>query len=149
MRTFLLSVHIVSVAAWLGGNFTQMFLMRGFATGDSGMAAAWFRASANMAKIYYSIAGVLLTVTGVALVLNNDAWSFGSGFVTVGFVAVIIGAVTGITFFGPRAERAVEEFQSGRIEEGRRSASSIGVVAMADTAIVLIALVAMVSHWQA
>jgi len=31
-----------------------------------------------MAKIYYSIAGVLLLVTGVGLVLNNDAWSFGS-----------------------------------------------------------------------
>ncbi|MDH3299461.1 MAG: hypothetical protein OES24_03040 [Acidimicrobiia bacterium] len=62
---------------------------------------------------------------------------------------MIIGAVTGITFFGPRAERAVEEFESGRIEEGRKSASSIGVVAMADTAIVLIAVVAMISHWQA
>ncbi|MDH3299460.1 MAG: hypothetical protein OES24_03035 [Acidimicrobiia bacterium] len=52
--------------------------MPGFTAGDSGLAAAWFRASANMAKIYYSIAGVLLLVTGVGLVLNNDAWSFGS-----------------------------------------------------------------------
>lgn len=149
MRTLLLSVHIVCVAAWLGGNFTQMFLMRGFSTGDSALAAAWFRGSASMAKIYYSIAGVLLIVTGVGLVLNNDAWSFGSGFVTVGFVAVIIGAVTGITFFGPRAERAAEEFENGQVSDGRKSASSIGMVAMIDTAIVLIALVAMVSHWQA
>lgn len=149
MRTLLLSVHIVSVAAWLGGNFTQMFLMRGFSAGDSATAAAWFRGSARMAKIYYSIAGVLLVATGIGLVLNNDAWSFGSGFVTVGFVAVIIGAVTGVTFFGPRAERAIEEFESGRITEGRTSARSIGTVAMVDTVIVLIALVAMVSHWQA
>lgn len=149
MRTLLLSIHIVSVAAWLGGNFTQMFLMRGFSAGDSALAAAWFRGSANMAKIYYSIAGVLLTATGVGLVLDNDAWSFGSGFVTVGFVAVIVGAVTGVTFFGPRAKRAVEEFESGRIAEGRKSAASIGTVAMVDTVIIVIALVAMVSHWQA
>ncbi len=149
MRTLLLSVHIVCVAAWLGGNFTQMFLMRGFSAGDSALAAAWFRGSAAMAKVYYSIAGVLLIATGVGLVLDNDAWSFGSGFVTVGFVAVIIGAVTGVTFFGPRAERAVTEFESGRIDEGRKSASSIGTMALVDTVIVLIALVAMVSHWQA
>jgi len=123
--------------------------MRGFTAGDSALAAAWFRGSANMAKLYYSIAGVLLIATGVGLVLNNDAWSFSSGFVTIGFVAVIIGAVTGITFFGPRAERAAGEFESGQVAEGRSSASSIGTMAMVDTVIVLIALVAMVSHWQA
>lgn len=149
MRTFLLSVHIVSVAAWLGGNFTQMFLMRGFSAGDSAPAAAWFRGSASMAKIYYSIAGVLLTATGVGLVLNSEAWSFSSGFVTIGFVAVIFGAVAGITFFGPRARRAADEFESGRIDAGRTSAASISTMAMVDTVIVLIALVAMVSHWQA
>lgn len=149
MRTILLSFHIVAVAAWLGGNFTQIFLMRGFSAGPADLAAGWFRGSARMAKIYYSLAGAVLIVTGTALVLTNDAWAFSSGFVSVGFAVVIVGAVLGITFFGPRAERAAVAFEAGDLEQGRTAASSIGSMALFDTVLVLIALVTMVSHWQA
>ncbi len=149
MRTLLLTLHIVAVAAWLGGNFAQIFLMRGFKAGPSTVAAAWFRGAAIMVRLYYSVAGVLLTATGVGLVLTNDAWSFGSGFVSVGFAVVIIGAVLGMVFFAPRADRAASAFEIGDDAAGRAAASSIGTLALVDTALVLLAVVAMVGRWPA
>ena len=61
-RNVLLVVHIACVAAWLGGNFSQFFLLPQMARTGGEATTAWFAATARMARRYYNMAGTLLAV---------------------------------------------------------------------------------------
>ncbi|MDA3040371.1 MAG: hypothetical protein O3C27_12755 [Actinomycetota bacterium] len=103
MRNLLLTLHLIGAAAWLGGNLTQMMMLPIFDRAGHAAARVWHDASGQMAKIYYSVAGALITVSGVALLLLSDSpWSFSDPFVSIGFAVVLIGGLMGILHRGRR-----------------------------------------------
>ena len=145
-RTFLLSLHIVAVAAWLGGNLVQMSLLPFFEREEHAVAAAWHRASGWMARVYYTVAGIVITVTGIALVIRGDIpWS--AGFVSLGLATVIIGGILGVLFFGPTSRQAVLAHAAADPVAVRRVRQRFTVGALIDTSLVVLTVVAMVHRW--
>jgi hypothetical protein len=146
-RTLLLALHITGVAAWLGANFVQLVLSPRFARGPAAVAAAWTRQTVWLGERYYIAAGVVIGVTGVVLVLDGD-WSWSSGFIWVGIAVVVIGAVMGGAFFGPLAKQRAAALEAGDTPAADAAQGRIIPLAYLDTALVLIALLAMVDKWM-
>lgn len=147
-RTLLLALHITGAAAWLGANLVQLALNPRFERGETAVAAAWTRQQVWLGERYYGPVGALIAVTGVLLVLDGD-WSWSSGFVWVGIAVVIVGGVLGVVAFAPltrgRAE-ALERGDAAAADQARRRTTGL---ALLDTALVLLAVLAMVDKWQA
>ncbi|MDO8389882.1 MAG: hypothetical protein Q7V57_05290 [Actinomycetota bacterium] len=147
-RTVLLSLHIASVAAWLGCNFTQLFLGPSFARRGGDAAMAWFEASARLARRYYNAAGTVLGVTGVLLV-REVGYEWSAGFVAVGITVVVIGALLGVLVFAPGGDRLAVAQREGDTGRVKALATRYTFAAAVDTTLVLTAVLAMVHRWRA
>lgn len=145
MRDGLLWLHLVGVAAWLGGNLTQFMLMPRLERAGQQAAIAWHEGTGAMAKIYYSVAGTVVAVTGVLLVLRSDTYTFADAFVSVGFAVVIVGGIMGVAFFAPASRRAVEAHRSGDAGAVAAVGRRIRLGAVVDTSLILFAIWAMVA----
>ena len=148
MRTLLLTLHVPGVAAWLGANFTQLFLVRFYARQPADARLAWVRATLSLARAYYNAAGVVIGVTGVLLVLHGD-WSWSSGFIWVGVVVLVIGGVLGAAGFIPTATRQVAALEAGDAATESRLGRRTLVLAAIDTSLLIVAVLAMVHKWAA
>lgn len=143
-RNALLVVHITAAAAWLGANFVQLALTPQFAKRGGEVAASWFEAASWLGKRYYNIAGVVLALTG-ALLVQETAYDWSAGFVAVGIVVIVIGAVMGVAFFAPEGERLAAASREGTLVASSRYLA----FALLDTALVILAISAMVWKWHA
>ncbi len=85
-------------------------------------------------------------MTGVLLVLDGD-WDWSSGFIWVGVAVIIIGAITGVVGFGPLAKTRAAALDSGDAPAAATAQSRIISLAVMDTALVLLAVLAMVHKW--
>jgi uncharacterized membrane protein len=149
MYQVLLWLHIIGAAAWLGGNVTQVVLGRSFAREPNPAVAAFLRGTVAMGTRQYTPATVLILVTGILMVLQNEAWRFESGFVVLGFLTVVVGAALGGAVFGPVGRRTAAAYEAGDTEAvaaGDRRLTTFGLL---DTALVLMTLAAMVWKWGA
>jgi hypothetical protein len=90
---------------------------------------------------------VLILLTGIYLVLSNDAFSFGSAFVGIGIAVVIIGGALAGLVFNRKTRQAIGLFESGETAKALPVYKSIGTWGMLDTALVAFAILAMVSKW--
>lgn len=146
MRNALLVIHIISVAAWLGGNLTLAFA--GSMTRNADVAARrwWAVTQGAMARTYFNVAGILVVLTGVGLVLDGP-FEFSNLFVTIGFIAVIIGALLGIIVFGPGCRQLVEAIDSGDAALETSLMNRMATAGAIDSAVIVIALVGMVARW--
>ena len=146
MRNVLLTMHLIGVAAWLGGNLTQMMVLPIFDRSGHGAARIWHEASGQMAKIYYSVAGALITITGISLLLLSDSpWSFSDPFISIGFAVVLIGGLMGVLFFAPTSQAAMtahDEHDPGAVAKVRHR---LIIGAVIDTALVVFTIYAMVA----
>lgn len=147
-RTLLLVVHIAAVGAWLGANFVQLVLSPRFGDGPAEVAAAWTRHTIWLGERYYIAAGGLIAVTGVLLVLDGG-WSWGAGFIWVGIAVVVIGGAMGATLFAPLARRRAAALETGDAADADAAQSKIIPLALLDTTLVLVAVLAMVDKWLA
>ena len=147
-RTLVLALHITAVGAWLGANFVQAVLTPRFARERADIAAAWTRQTIWLGERYYAAVGALIAITGVILVLDND-WDWGDGFIWVGITVVVIGAVLGVAVFGPLAKQRVAALESGDDATAQATVQKIIPFAVLDTVLVLLAVLAMVHKWMA
>jgi hypothetical protein len=147
-RTLLLAVHITGVAAWLGANFVQLVLTPRFDKAGTVVAAAWTRQTIWLGERYYNLAGGIVAVTGVLLVLDGD-WSWGAGFIWVGVAVVVIGSLLGVLHFGPQATARAEALERGDAPAAGAALRAILPVAVVDTLLILLAVLAMVDKWAA
>ena len=145
-RTFLLAVHIASVAAWLGANLVQAVLSPRFAKEPPAVAAAWTRQQMWLGERYYNLAGALIAVTGVLLVLDGP-WDFSDGFVLVGIAVIVVGGFLGVLAFTPLAKSRLAGLESGDTAAADAAQGRIIPLAVLDTILVLTAVVAMVHKW--
>jgi hypothetical protein len=145
-RTLLLALHITGVAGWLGANFVQLVLSPRFAKGPTDVAAAWTRQIVWLGERYYIAVGVLISITGVLLVLDGD-WSWSSRFIWVGIIVVIVGAVMGGAVFGPLAKQRAEALEAGDRPRADAAQARMMPFALLDTGLILLAILAMVDKW--
>jgi hypothetical protein len=145
-RTFLLAVHIAAVGAWLGANFVQGVLSPRFAKEPPAVAAAWTRQQMWLGERYYNLAGGLIAVTGILLVLDGP-WDFSDGFVMIGIAVVVIGGLLGVLAFAPLARQRLTGLESGDIASADAAQGRIIPLAVLDTVLILMTIVAMVHKW--
>lgn len=148
MRTTLLVFHILGAATWLGANVTQAIATPQFVKAGGETTARWWRTTVLMGKALYPAAAVVLLLSGIFLVVtSNGGYSFSDPFVGVGFAMIIIGAVVGVTVFGPRGERAATLRETGDATGALVPEGVIRRFGTFDTVLLVITIVAMVSRW--
>lgn len=148
LREVLLVLHIAGAGIWLGANVIQAMAPAMTAKQGPSAAAGWFRVAARLGNRLYVPNTVLILVTGVFLVLQTDAYGFGSLFVTVGFGMVIIGALFGIFVFEPGSNRAADAIESGDPGRIRSAVSRVATFGTIDTVLLLLTITAMVTRWD-
>ncbi|HUP17649.1 MAG TPA: hypothetical protein VM848_16575 [Acidimicrobiia bacterium] len=145
MRNAALWLHIIGASMWLGTNVAQMLIGPKLVNGGAGLP--WLRAVDKASGPIYGSASVLILLTGIYLVLSNDAFSFGSAFVGIGIAVVIVGGALAGLVFNRKTRQAIGFFESGDTAKAMPVYKSISSWAVLDTALVAFAILAMVAKW--
>lgn len=146
-RNVLLAIHLMCGAAWLGGNYTQLFASRHLFRNADDTAARWAATVQNMAQRYYNVAGAVLATTGVLLVIDGP-YEFRDGFVIVGLITVTVGGLLGLFVFAPTAKRIGEAAEKRDESTFRRLITRYRNEALIDTTFVMTTIVAMAWKWK-
>jgi hypothetical protein len=147
MRVLLLVLHIVGVGTWLGANVAQLITTRRLVGRGGQVAAAWMDTVVLWGRILYMPASILILATGVALVLDSTVYEFSQAFVSIGFAAVILAAVLGMTVFVMGGRQAAAAFNAGDGAAGNAQVGRLISWGMVDTAVLVFAIIAMVGKW--
>lgn len=147
MRTLLLVIHIIGVAIWLGANGVLAFTGPRVASAGDEVRAWWAQNQGAMARVLYNVAGIAVLVTGVLLVVDSDGYEFSDAFVSVGFAAVIIGAVLGMAVFGPGTRKLSDAIHRNDASAERSLTSRLTAFGILDTLVLVVTIVAMVAKW--
>lgn len=140
----MLVLHIAAAGTWLGGNVIQA-LVPGMAARQSVAAAAgWYRVAAQLSKKLYMPAAIVLLATGIVMVLQDEAYGFGSLFVTIGFAMIVVGALLGIFVFDPGSRAAAEAVESGEQSRTAAAVKRLATFGTIDTLLLLFTITAMV-----
>ena len=100
----------------------------------------------RLGKILFSPAAILVLVTGVWMVLIEDAYEFEQAFVVIGFIAVAVGAFLGTRVYGPTGSDIADLHESGdstRADERHRRIATLG---LGEIALLLFTVWVMVSR---
>jgi len=123
----LLVFHVLSAATWIGASFYNAFLGPRFAAAGGPAAVAWIKAVGEAALKFFMPAAVLTLLTGIGLVLSDDAFDWGDLFVSIGLAVVIVGALIASFALSPATRAALAAVESGDFAAagaaGRRAAN--------------------------
>ncbi|MGH8870580.1 MAG: hypothetical protein ACRDWS_01205 [Acidimicrobiia bacterium] len=144
LKEILLVLHIAGAGTWLGANIVQAVAPSMTAKQSPQAAAGWYRVAARLPTRVYIPAAVLILATGIWMVLDSEAYSFGNLFVNIGFGMIIIGALLGSLVFGPGSERAAQAVESGDKGAIRTASGRIAAFGTLDTLLLLFTITAMV-----
>jgi hypothetical protein len=143
-RDMLLVLHIAGAGTWLGANVLQAVVPPVAARSGGAVLAGWYRITTAISTRLYIPAAILILISGVLLVLDSDAYGFGSLFVTIGFGMIVIGALFGKFVFGPGGEAAAVAVESGDGSAIKRAVSRLTTFGLIDTLLLLFTITAMV-----
>lgn len=143
-REILLILHIAGAGTWLGANVVQAVVPPAAARAGVETLAGWYRITSALATRLYVPAAILVLLTGVLMVLDNDAYGFGSTFVTIGFGMIIVGALLGQFVFGPGGEKAALAVESQDGMAIRKEVGRLTRFGLIDTLLLLFTITAMV-----
>lgn len=143
-RDVLLVFHIVGAGTWLGANIVQAVVPTAATRFGAVTLAGWYRITSALAKRLYIPAALTILLSGVLLVLEGDAYSFGDTFVTIGFGMIVVGAVLGSVVFGPGGEAAAEAVEAGDTSRIRSAVAKLTTWGLVDTLLLIFTITAMV-----
>lgn len=149
MRTLLLTIHIIGAGVWIGANAVQIATTPQLIARGGQAAATWMDTVVRWGRVIYTPAAIISLVTGIALVLDSDFYDFSNAFVSIGFVAIVAGAVIGIGPISKGSARASVAFAAGDDTAGRAEVSKTIPWSLVDTLVIVVTVVAMVAKWGA
>jgi uncharacterized membrane protein len=128
MEAFLLTVHILAAAVWIGAGIYGSFSYPRHAANRT--LSAVVAVDEKLGSIVYGIAVLLVLLTGIGLVLISDAFEFGHLFVLVGIGVVVVSSIAEVTVFGPATKRTVaaETDHSSSLDPVFRWAPTINIL---------------------
>jgi uncharacterized membrane protein len=109
----LLIIHILAAAAWIGGGLLNGYIGPKMAQAGGETALNWLGAVVLAASRYFIPAGTVTLLSGVGLVLVDDAYDWSAPFVWIGIavVVVVLGLVS--TVLAPSGKRALAAARAG------------------------------------
>lgn len=144
---FVLWIHILAAASWFGGGVATRIGGQLFRSEPERSRAAWYRLVLRLGQILYTPAAVVVLITGVLLVTGNEAYGFGSTFVSIGFLAVIVGAGLGMAVYGPRSRQASAALESGDAGTAAAAITRIQQAGLLELGLLAITIASMVWKW--
>ena len=147
MRDVMLFLHIVAAMAWIGAALREMAADGLVARSSAVVRAATARITVEMGRRIYGPAAGVVLVSGIWLVTLNDAFSFGSAFVSIGFLAIIVGIAFGPGIYGRRWQRAAELHEAGDTAGAEQVEESMRPFRWIEIVVLLVTVLAMVMKW--
>ena len=141
----LLSLHILSIATWFGSGLALVAV--GFQTIKTGPETygGFVVPAAKWAGRAHPAAGVLLLLTGFAMVADAD-WDF-DAWLILGIIGLVAAMAVGGAFIGRTADSLVKRIESGGItaEELTEGGRNILLYSRIELVILLLVVVDMVA----
>jgi hypothetical protein len=144
MTETLLVLHILLAAAWLGAGFFIAFLGPRFAAAGGESAGTWLKALSAAGMKYFMPVGILTLLTGVGIVLSNDAYDWSDLFVTIGLSVIVITTLMGALINGPQGKAAEEAIDAGDFAGAGAAGKKLAMSGRIITALLIISVVMMV-----
>lgn len=149
MQTILLVIHILSVIVWLGAGVGGTYIGSRLVAQGGNVALNWLRVSERMGPRIYGPASGLTLLSGIGLVLNGDAYGFGSGFVVLGMTVWILIAIGTGAYAGRREKRALQAFETGDDQTGQETIRGMNWFVALEFALLTLVVIAMIYRWGA
>jgi uncharacterized membrane protein len=103
---FWLFLHIGFAVIWVGGGaMVQFFALRALASGSGERLAQFAQDVEWIASRFLTASSLGAFLTGVALVVNAEFWSFGDDWIVIGLTLFAVTFLAGVGFFGPESGR--------------------------------------------
>jgi hypothetical protein len=113
MRDFLLFLHIIGAAGWIGGGLYGYFTYPAVARTGPPTAAPILRGFEKWGGAYFGVTSGLVLLSGIALVLTSDAFGWGDAFVLIGLGAFLISGIVQGAIGRKANERLTAAAESG------------------------------------
>lgn len=113
MTETLVVIHVLSAVAWLGGGLFNGFIGPRMAKAGGETAINWIRTAIEAASKYFIPAGVITLLSGIGVVLSDEAYDFGVAFVSVGLGVSVIALVLAFAVLRPSAIKALAAAEAG------------------------------------
>ena len=144
MTETLLVLHILSAAAWIGGGLLNGYLGPKMAAAGGPVAIQWLKVGIQAGGRYFVPAGVLTGLTGIALVLVDDAYDWSDGFVGIGLAIVVISLGLAVWVLIPAAKGALAAAEAGDFPAVAPKARRAGLTGRVMVVLLILAEVSMV-----
>lgn len=108
MHDFLLFLHIVGVAGWLGGGLHAFYAYSQIARMGAPAGGETLKGLEKKSGMYFGVTSGLVILSGVGLVLTSDEFGWTDGFVLIGLGAFILSGVLQ-SAFGKKANQRLTE----------------------------------------
>jgi hypothetical protein len=146
---FLLWIHIIAAATWFGAAVSIQVSAQAFDSEAGAVRAAFYRSWVKTGQVLFTPAAVVVLITGILMVTGSEAYGFGSTFVSIGFLTVIVGAALGMALYGPRGRAAAEALDSGDTATASAAISRLRQGGALELALLAITIASMVWKWGA
>ena len=142
MYEYLLFLHVLMAAIWVGGAVTlQIYASRLIKENDALKLADFARHTAWIGQRVYAVASVILLIMGIWLVIDGP-WEFSDAWVSIGMAGWGATFITGAFFIGPTAGKlapAIE--QKGAADpEVQRGIKRILAIGRIDLAVLILVI---------
>lgn len=109
MRDILLTVHILSAMTWFGGGIWGLMAVRRVQrVQGTEEADNLFEKMELVENRFYPPATILVLLSGIAMVMTQDAWGWGDMFVYLGLTGIVISMAMGGAV-GGKINRSLKE----------------------------------------
>jgi hypothetical protein len=129
---FLLIIHILSAAAWLGGSFLIGFAGPRMAKAGGESLVSWLGVLLEAGTKFFLPAGLLTALSGILIVVVEEHHSWSEVFVGIGLVVAVVVLSIGLFVNGPAGQGALAAIKAGDMPTAVANArkAAIGGIAM-------------------
>lgn len=144
MSETLLTIHILSAAAWIGGALLLGFVGPRMGRAGGPAAGAWVGVVIEVIPKFFVPAAMLTLLSGAAIVLFEDQWAWSDAFVGIGIAVVVIamGIATGNNL--PALRRMSEAGRAGDTETVMANARKVTLGGATITILLILTEITMV-----
>ena len=151
MRDTLLTIHILGAGVWIGTN-VMGFIVNPQINPAARVIASdhWHHTVVGFKQRYiYTPSQLIVLISGVVLVtaVDGSPYEMSDTFVMIGLIAILAGAVLGEFYIARQSRKVAAAYDA----DDKRTAASIeqklAIASLVDMAVIVVAIVAMVSTW--
>ena len=144
MKETLLIIHILAGAAWIGAGFMNGFANPRMVKAGADAGLGWARTVSESIYKLFVPAIALTGLSGIGLVLVDDAWDWSDPFVGIGLVIVIVGLAMGLFGFKPTVEKIITARLSGDMPTAAAQGKKALRLGVTTSLMLILAVVVMV-----